>query len=419
MINSVDDTMATDISVDVDFELNKLEDSLASKSTKDQESLYVNKFKTFLTENGLCADFERVPSNILNNYLRFFYSKLEKKNNELYTPSTLVCIRASIQRHLDQTTHGGIDIRKDKIFQKSNNVLKKKASMFLENKCGKIEGFPAIEEKDMIKINHYFDQSTPSILQQQVWFNITYHLGLRGREAQRHLTTDSLVIKEDSDGKRFVALAHDFITKNTKASQALNRNDFETIRQARMYELGMGDKLCPVKAFEIYLQKIGSLNGNVLFPKCCTKNQISRTQQWYSNAVIGKNTLGTMMKTISKEAGLSKIYTNHSIRVTTVNVLKEAGYTNDKIQGITGHRSDSSVTRYCRKRKDSVMREMSNDLTCGLSEEKRIKLSDDKNDDSTKERIIINLNGTFQGCSFSFPNSSKNMVDMGHLLNGP
>ena len=331
-----------------------------------------------------------------------------------------MCIRASIQRYLDKTTNRGIDIRKDKTFQKANNVLKKKASMFLSNKCGKIESYPAIEEADMKKINQYFDQSSPTTLQHQVWFNITYHLGLRGREAQRHLTKDSLVIREDSDGKRYVALSHDFITKNTKATEALNRNDFETVRQARMYERQNDDK-CPVKAFELYLEKINVSSSNALFPKCNNKTQISRGKEWYSNAVIGKNTLGNMLKTISKEAVLSKIYTNHSIRVTAVNVLKEAGHTNDKIQGITGHRSESSVTRYCRRRKDSLMREMSKDLAEGFCEEdgsatamniKHIIKDTDSteilsNDVISNKQMVINLSGTFQGCTFTFPSCSK------------
>ena len=82
MLNTIDDnSMPRDISMDIDNELNKLEQSLSSKSTKQQESIYVNKFKAFLSDNKLpvCTDFEKVPSNILNNYLRFFMASWQKK----------------------------------------------------------------------------------------------------------------------------------------------------------------------------------------------------------------------------------------------------------------------------------------------------------------------------------------------------
>lgn len=411
MLDDVDQSIVADISPDLDEQLNNLEKSLASKSTKDQESLYVNKFRKFLLENSLCETFESVPFTILNNYLRFFYSKLEKNDGLAYTPSTLVCIRSSIQRYLE-SKNVCVDIRKDKLFTKANNVLKKKASLFLSDKSAKIESYPAIEVNDLSKIYAYFDRSTPEKLLREVWFSITYHLGLRGREAQRHLTLDSLVINTDSDGKRYVGLAHDFITKNTKASQALNRNDFETIRQARMYELKDKEKeqKCPVEAFELYLSKLSTTkNISVLFRKSLRNPKTD--EPWYSEIVLGKNTLGSMMKTISKDAGLSKTYTNHSIRVTTVNVLKEAGYTNDKIQSVTGHRNEASVSRYCRKRRDVQIRSTSEDLQFGFSNStnmnvlegtvnKRVMIDNLTESDAAKP-IVLNFSGTFHNCSFN------------------
>ena len=42
---------------------------------------------------------------------------------------------------------------------------------------------------------------------------------------------------------------------------------------------------------------------------------------WYCNAPLGKNTLGSLMKTISVEYKLSKVSTDCCIRSTAVSVL--------------------------------------------------------------------------------------------------
>ena len=42
--------------------------------------------------------------------------------------------------------------------------------------------------------------------------------------------------------------------------------------------------------------------------------------------VVGERLLGDMMKRISKDANLSRIYTNHSIQATAITVLDKSGF---------------------------------------------------------------------------------------------
>ena len=80
---------------------------------------------------------------------------------------------------------------------------------------------------------------------------------------------------------------------------------------------------CPVISFKKYLQKLNSRN-EFLFqrPK---KSFDSGSDVWYDNQVVGENSILKMMKVISKKAELSHIYTNHSIRATSVTVLDDSG----------------------------------------------------------------------------------------------
>ena len=81
----------------------------------------------------------------------------------------------------------------------------------------------------------------------------------------------------------------------------------------RMYE-HRGNSMCPVKSFEKYLSKLHPCidvlwQRPILLPH-------ETTQVWYGTAPIGKNTLAQWMAKISREAGLSKVYTNHCLRAT-------------------------------------------------------------------------------------------------------
>lgn len=52
------------------------------------------------------------------------------------------------------------------------------------------------------------------------------------------------------------------------------------------------------------------------------------------------------MKTISSDAGLSQIYTNHCIRATCITTLDNNGFEARHIMSITGHKSETSIRAY-------------------------------------------------------------------------
>ena len=70
------------------------------------------------------------------------------------------------------------------------------------------------------------------------------------------------------------------------------------------------------------------------------------TRYWYTNQVLGKNTLAGMLKTICRRVGLEQESCNHSVRATSITVLDTNRFSNRDIMSVSGHRSASSLKTY-------------------------------------------------------------------------
>jgi len=342
-------------------ELDKIESDGIPKSTARQTLDSVKKFRTFLQQKGLCVQFEKVPCKILNDYLRLFYSELKRKDGLSYSPSSLIGIRAGLHRHLKSPdVNSEMNIISDDSFYRANNMLKRMVGKYLmESGNQERKQFESIEREDLLKIKNYFDRSTSVILQEEAWFGIHFHFGLRGREMYRKLCTDSLVLDTDSTGKRYFRISHDFLSKNVKES--LKKSEYENLKKARLYE--ENDEKCLFKGLYLYLKKLTESGcKNELFPLPMKNFGV----KWYcEKRVLGKNTFANMMSRISKNAQTSKNYTNHCIRVSDVTLLHEGGHSTEEIQVVTGHKNANSVSRYVRIKSDTQLQNISTSLHKG------------------------------------------------------
>ena len=121
------------------------------------------------------------------------------------------------------------------------------------------------------------------------------------------------------------------------------------------------------------------------------------SSMWYSKSPVGINTIGKFMPTISKQAKLSKIYTNHCIRATCVTTLRDSGCPSRDIKSVTGHKSDASIELYS-KTPDNVRRDMSRTLAGLPSTVKDITVSNAINVVNTPEKTTMFSNVTFNNC---------------------
>lgn len=408
---------ATDISQEIINDLNKIEIEGIPQSSVKQMNDNVKRFVRFLTDKNLSTDLKNIPITVLNNYLRYFYAQLRTADDKFYAPATLICIRAGLHRHF-MLFRPDVNIIGDVRFAKANRML---VSMVRKFKAScqpkRNDVFPAIEKNDLRKMMQHFDRSNGEILQQEVMFHLIYHFGLRGRETLPHLSKSSFHIFTDSDGLRYVALNHELLSKNAKAS--LKTSEHEDLKKARMYACPDDVNNCPVVAFELYMDKITKIDNVHLFPKPCknlSKGKASR--QWFAEKqTVGKNTIDCLMSRLSESLALSKRYTNHSIRVTHITVLKENGFTNSEIAANTGHKNAESIERYNRKRRDVDFASMSTALTMETSSRNvtvkkvgklgKVIVEETQCLEKTSLQqpsvdVHLHFTGSFQNCTFQF-----------------
>jgi hypothetical protein len=70
---------------------------------------------------------------------------------------------------------------------------------------------------------------------------------------------------------------------------------------------------------------------------------------------VGQNTLGAKMKTLLQELELSKMYTNHCLRATTITLLEENGFEARHIMSIS--RTDDAKKRRMSSTLSSIITE--------------------------------------------------------------
>ena len=325
-------------------ELENMVRQAEQKGTVRQTKWAVKKFEDWMTKRKVEVNMREVEPAALSGILKRFYGEVRGMQGSDLSPSTLVGIRAGLQRHMSDLRSDGMDITKDPAFSPANKVFKAKCRLYSLKGGPKVQHKEQIAARDLEKINEYLGGQTitkdPRQLQQAVWFIIAFNMGCRGREIYRQLKKQSFGFHTDDMGQEYCELQQSVVEKNhTGGAHAEEQYDLNT----RIYDTQVGGRSA-LSLLRLYISK--------LHPDCEWMFQQSRPRPgqddltWYKKEPLGVNTLGDMMPRISASAGLSRRYTNHCVRSTTVGVLFHAGVQTQSIMARTGHRSVESLQHY-------------------------------------------------------------------------
>ena len=200
------------------------------------------------------------------------------------------------------------------------------------------------DEEEKLWESSVLNITTPKGLQRAVFYYVGKCFCIRGGQEQRNLGPSNFrfmtkpgddpycVVYEEHGSKNHSGGIKDFRTENKSVTcYAIPEN----IPKCLVFLLNLYLKHLPMYAFEkdlLYLRPKIKYLSNVDAP-------------WYEEKPVGRNSLGSMMKDMSTEAGIAA-KTNHSLRATGASSLFQANVLERIIQKTTGHKSVEALRTY-------------------------------------------------------------------------
>ena len=295
--------------------------------------------------------FEEMSKEELAEILRQFYGTVCSKKGKEYSRAGMVNLRSGINRHLTNPPYKrNIDIMQDQEFLQANKVFTGRMRDNKEKGLDISKPRAPIEQNDLKKLfNVYFleglNKCDTEVLLHKIFFDIIYYTGRRGKEGLRNLRKGSFQLKVSPDGVEYIEMTFNEKTKKNQGNS--NSASLNALHNDRNIISAQDGDLCPVKSYKTYV--------SLLHPDVEAFFQYPNdSKTGFTAKVVGKNTLGTMMSDISTKADLSKNYTNHGIRKTTVTAMKRSGFSLQEIANVTKHKNLESLKHYISRRKTNL-----------------------------------------------------------------
>ena len=310
-----------------------------NKNTKNSTKNWLKVFSDYLVAEKKQCDLKSVSASHLASILKFAYVSLKTQKGAPYAKSSLVSFRNAIQRELNNHKRN-INIITGIEFVECNKVfaayIKKLKS---DGDLKAVSHKPPISEEDNTRSDKYFTDCTndPLRLSRFIWFVVTKHFCMRGRESQSSLCIEDFETVKSDCTTTYIRMTTAHKEKNHQGSLT----SADEVSDGRIVDSFQ------VSAFNLYISKLTKGTGEKtrLFQQVSAATRQRDT--WYNGKPLGKNTLGSMMTQISEAAGLTvKKYTNHLVRASCITELLRQGLAPSTVMGISKHRSSASLASY-------------------------------------------------------------------------
>ena len=328
----------------MDFDIDFYKENCKNKNTVKATTTWITKYKRWAVALGEPEDLELLEPIQANDVLERYFCSVTKETGGQYEPASLCSIQAAIERYLREK-NCRYSVMRDKELQGCRDVLEGKAR-FLRQELGmgkkpnKAESLSLEDEEVLWSCGQLGDTNARSLLN-TVWFLLTQHFGLRGRQEHYVMKVGDFQLKKDDNGITFITFSESF----SKTRQGGLRQKERAVRP-KMF--ATGNERCPVDYFLKFLsRRPGHLQESGFLYLAVIDNPTTET--WYKCSRLGINSINNIMKNMVKKTPLAlsgKKLTNHSARKTVVKKLKKARIQKSDIIGITGHSNEAGLDPY-------------------------------------------------------------------------
>ena len=293
------------------------------------------------------SDLNDLANLTLENFrhsLCYFIPEVTKvKGGGLYPGRTLYQLVVAIQKYLNINNVPWKLIEGpefEEVKTVLDNVMKERTSLNIGVKKKQAQFIPHQTEQ-LLWEKGVLGGDTPDRLRDTVLFLIGTHCLLRASDEHYQLRRPTpfepsqLTFEMSASGVKCLVYREDTVSKTHDGGL----KDMRSERKEVWVFPNKESEKCCVKLVEKYLKLCPPYQKRTNF----YLHSLARPtpNQWYSEQVIGQNTLAKTVKRLLSEANIDGYFTNHSCRRSGTTRLFQAGVDRKLIKDATGHRSDA------------------------------------------------------------------------------
>ena len=233
-----------------DDTIEELRNGAKSVNTSKSTLFCLSVWKTWCEGKSIALEIKEHEPAELNRLLEKLYAKVKNKKGEDYEPDSLRVMIAAFDRHLKDKQYP-LSIEKDREFHSSKQFLEGKAKLLRQAGCGKRPNKArnlTKEEEELLWKENKLGSTTPEALVNTMWWLLTQHFGLRGRQEHHDMKVDDFQLCKDDNGMKFVQFTEGQ-TKTRQGGLHTTHRDF----QPQMFVVG-GER-CPVAIFKQFVSR--------------------------------------------------------------------------------------------------------------------------------------------------------------------
>ena len=238
-----------------DARLEELKGKAHNENTSKSTRYWLNVWQDWALARNYDVCMENYTPGDLDKALQKFYAEVRSKKGDEYEPDSLKVMQAALDRHLKSKNHCSSIIR-DREFHYSKQVLEGRARQLRENGRGKRPNAAkplTLQEEEMLWEHEKLGNSSPQALINTMWWLLTQHFGLRGRQEHHTMAVEDFEFGKDDNGVEYITYREN-PTKTRQGALHITR------RQQLPKMFATGDKRCLVLLFNKISQTSSSIS---------------------------------------------------------------------------------------------------------------------------------------------------------------